>query len=916
MAFVAQYHGITRPDAALRLETLSESKPLIRASDDSPSETWQQRARRLLASVQAHLWGPEGDRARAYLHRDRGLTYATIRSWGLGYNPQDVWDDSGDWGLTGAKAVYIPRGIVIPCEISGVCWYVKVRLPRVDRKYLLIRGSKPALFGVDNVTGRLESTAAVFATEGEFDAMLLDQELRGRVCVVTMGSATTRVSPHWLWQLRDARQILVVYDRDPAGASGAQQWANISARVRTVQPLEGDDLTAMHMAGGNLQAWGQYHLSAAERARLVKHTDAGNAISRAHAYNPGETQSTPHGVLAAAATKATYATNAAFLDRAIPGAEVRVDPVVRAAKRAPRETVARPETTGDARSHAGPSVLLSPEDAIHRLGTAKTIGFDLETTGLDPHTDCIRLVSLATDHTACVIDAWAYPDWAHHLQPLLVDPQVTKVIHNAAFDLAFLLQAGIEPCNVVDTMIAAQLIDGGQNRQRAGWFTLQGVAERELKHHVDKSEQRSDWSVPSLTDEQIAYAAGDAGILPDLWRVLSGKIAGAGLAQVMALELATLPAIVWLTLNGAPIDTDGWRKCAEDATKRAGDAECQIIELAGRPLNPRSRDQVRKVLHEVGIKVESTADKVLAEFEGHHPIVAAIRNYRQASKLAQTYGIKFLQHVNPATGRIHPHYKQIGAATGRMACSKPNLQNIPADANYRGCFRAPPGRVLVRADLKLIELRIAAELSGDRRMIDALNNGADLHRLTAAALFEKEAEAITPSERAFGKTVNFGMLFGQGPQGLMMAAKEQGQDITKADARRLQERSARAWPALNRWQRQQMRSKVAVIRLPSGRIRRIDASAPATVRANTPVQGTAADGFKAGLARLLETRGRYPTALPVLAVHDELVVECDEADAEGVALWVEECLRLGMGRFLQSVDVHVEKIVSKSWGGD
>jgi DNA polymerase-1 len=330
-------------------------------------------------------------------------------------------------------------------------------------------------------------------------------------------------------------------------------------------------------------------------------------------------------------------------------------------------------------------------------------------------------------------------------------------------------------------------------------------------------------------------------------------------------------------------------------------------------INWNSPQQVKQVLASLGVVVESTAEVALTAVVTQHPLVPKLLAYREASKLATTYGRDFVKHVHAQTGRIHAEYRQIGADTGRMACSRPNLQQVPHDPSYRACFRPADGRVLVKADLSLIELCVAAELSGDQRMIAAITNGEDLHRLTAAALFGKVADHVTREERAFGKAVNFGTLYGQGRKGLMALAGRQGLALSEADARAFQRRFAQAWPELIAWQRRQMAGTSALVHTASGRVRRLAADERGTVRANTPVQGTAADGFKVALARLWETRAQCPSGVPVLAVHDELVIECNVDEVEAAVTWVTDALQTGMQRYLKRVPVRVEVKVAPSW---
>jgi DNA polymerase-1 len=315
------------------------------------------------------------------------------------------------------------------------------------------------------------------------------------------------------------------------------------------------------------------------------------------------------------------------------------------------------------------------------------------------------------------------------------------------------------------------------------------------------------------------------------------------------------------------------------------------------------------------VSVPNVQEGTLRQVTHAHPVVALLLAHKEASKRASTYGDGYLATVHPATGRIHADYHQIGAETGRMACARPNLQNIPRDPAYRACVCPGPGRVVVKADLALIELCAAAELAGDTRMLEAIRTGQDLHRLTAAAVFAKAPEAVTTAERAVGKTVNFGTLYGQGLRGLIDAAHKHGLTLSEAEARSIQQRFAAAWPELAAWRDRQMHDTTPIIRTPSGRIRRLDPDVPGTVRVNTPIQGLAADGFKAAVSELWATRHRCPTALPILAVHDELVIECDASDADIAATWLRDCLETGMRRFLKRAPVRVEVTVARDWRG-
>lgn len=554
------------------------------------------------------------------------------------------------------------------------------------------------------------------------------------------------------------------------------------------------------------------------------------------------------------------------------------------------------------------------------LTNERVLGCDLETTSLDPHSGDLRLLTLAARDAAAgatvafVVDCRALPRWAETLGPLLADPNRLTLWHNAVFDLTWLLARGVAVGAPWDTLLAAQVVNGGVPRQR-GYFSLAAVTERELGVTLDKTEQAGDWSSATLTNDQLHYAARDAAVLLELHTRQRALLVAEGLWEAAHLEFGAVPAVAWLELTGAPFDAECWVRLSDDAMAaklRAEDDTRALLEDAG--LNLDSPLQVKRALAARGVELGSVDEEALLAVAADQSVARALIAYRTAGKLAGTYGVGVLAHLHPRTGRIHASYRQIGAATGRMACSGPNLQNIPRDPRYRACFRPTAGRLLVKADLSLVELCVAAAISRDDRLTAAIVEGQDLHRLTAAALFGVPPEAVTREQRAFGKAVNFGTLYGQGLRGLVETARGHGLTLTDAEARRIQRRFAQAWPGLAGWRSRQLRDRSLTVRTLSGRVRRLDRSAPGTVRANTPIQGTAADGFKAALSLLWTTRGRFPTAVPALVVHDELVVECDTADGEGVAAWVSGCLSDGMASVI-NVPLRVDVTIARDWSG-
>jgi DNA polymerase-1 len=296
-----------------------------------------------------------------------------------------------------------------------------------------------------------------------------------------------------------------------------------------------------------------------------------------------------------------------------------------------------------------------------------------------------------------------------------------------------------------------------------------------------------------------------------------------------------------------------------------------------------------------------------------HPLAELLRRYRLARKRGNTYGADWLPHV-AADGRVYPGWRQIGATSGRMSCSGPNMQQLPR-GDYRRCVAAPAGRVLVKADYSQIELRIAAKASGDKALLEAYRRGDDLHTLTARRVLG--IEDVTREHRQLAKALNFGLLYGMGAWGLRRYAKGQyGLDLTEAEAGRYRAAFFKTYPGLAAWHCRVRSRRTTETRTLSGRRRQLQADTPDTQRLNTPVQGTGADGLKLALALLWERRDQAPGAVPVLAVHDEIVVEADADRADAATAWLKAAMTEAMAPLIEPVPVEVEVTVARTWSGD
>src|SRR5215211_4036971 len=461
------------------------------------------------------------------------------------------------------------------------------------------------------------------------------------------------------------------------------------------------------------------------------------------------------------------------------------------------------------------------------------------------------------------------------------------------------------------------------NRKQKVSHKLGDVIWRELGVQLVKEHQASHWG-GELTPDMLLYAAEDSRVLLHLVDALGPKIREANLHKVADIECRALPAITWMANAGVPFDSEGWRSCLDDKEAALRRLKANLDELAPDPpgsegWNWNSPKQVIEAFRLLGVKLADTKRETLSRYE--HPLAKALLEYRKTSKLVSTYGPNLLKFVEG--GRIYGSWWQNGAGTGRMASSSPNLQNFPPEV--RRYVKAPAGRVLVVADYSQIELRIAAKIAGEERMLAAFASGEDIHTITARSLTGREE--VTKQERKLAKAVNFGLLYGMSPGGLRNYARASyGVEMTKKEAERYWREYFETYPGLRAWHdrehRQLKKHGSTETRTLTGRRR--SGVMKLTERLNSPVQGTGADGLKLALALLYERREECPGAVPILAVHDEIVVEADVRDqAKDVEGWLEKAMVAGMDEILNSgldtdhperVPVKVDVQVLNSWG--
>jgi DNA polymerase I len=562
-----------------------------------------------------------------------------------------------------------------------------------------------------------------------------------------------------------------------------------------------------------------------------------------------------------------------------------------------------------------------------QLSAQPFIGFDSETTGLDPHTAKPRLLQLAMPRESFIIDLIHFaPAQLQPILALLAADQPIKLAHNAKFDAKFLLKhfdTRLGAC--FDTYLASQLISAGNESDRHG---LGSVVRHYLGMQLDKEAQLSDWS-RDLSTYQLEYAARDAAVLLPLRERLQDKLEQMELTRVAQLEFGCVISIAAMELAGVYLDAEQWRllvrsirsqyEIVADELRRELAAGFPQMSLFDTPpnINLDSPQQVLEALQRLGINIETTREWQLQRLAATHPVIGTLLQYRHLSKSLSSYGEGMLNFINPATGRIHAEFRQIGTPSGRLATSSPSLQQIPHDVEHRSCFRAPAGRKLVVADYSQIEMRILADFSQDKALLQAFESGADLHRTTSAQMLGLPLNQVSPQQREAAKRLNYGLVYGMGAEGL---AGQINSSVKEAEG--LIERYFRAYSGVAQWLHQaaeqavrERRSRTASGRLWIYNFDTSDRSQLAALRRvgkNTPIQGSASDIFKRAMTLMDAALLPYDAQI-INSIHDELVVECAAEIAEEVKAIVAQTMVAAGREFLQRVPVEVEAVIADAW---
>lgn len=585
---------------------------------------------------------------------------------------------------------------------------------------------------------------------------------------------------------------------------------------------------------------------------------------------------------------------------------------------APAHHAETPSVAPDARHYTTLTDLASLQAWIHRLRAAPVVSFDTETTSLDPlHAKLVGLSFSLTPGEA------AYLPLMHRdaggllpqqldlatalaeLKPWLEDPHCKKLGQNLKYDRHVLANHGLTLAGVVDdTLLASYVLESHLTHN------MDDLAERHLGVSTVSYEAICGKGAKQIGFDEVDiatashYASEDADITLRLAHTFAPQLHGALDDVYRRIELPTAEVLFTMERTGVLIDREELARQSHDIGLRIQGLENRVYELAGQPFNLNSPKQLQEILFgKLGISSKglkktptgaiSVNEDTLEKLAADHPLPKLLLEYRGLAKLKSTYTDKLPTMINPDTGRVHTHYSQAVAVTGRLASSEPNLQNIPVRTEegrrVRKAFIAPPGCQIVSADYSQIELRIMAHLSDDPRLLQAFADGEDIHRATAAEVFAVPLAEVNSQQRRYAKTINFGLIYGMSAFGLAAQL-----EIERSAAQGFIDRYFARYPGVADYMartREQAREQGYVETVFGRRLWLPDIHAASTMKRqgaeraaiNAPMQGTAADLIKLAMIAVqgwLDSSGLHSRL--IMQVHDELVLEVPDAELETV----------------------------------
>jgi len=570
-----------------------------------------------------------------------------------------------------------------------------------------------------------------------------------------------------------------------------------------------------------------------------------------------------------------------------------------------------------------------------QLLQAERFCFDLETTGLDESScEVLGLAFSINPQQAYYVpikQAGELAAWQ-----AAFDSKALKIGHNLKYDLLVLRWQGIKVQGpFFDTMLAHALLSPGIGQ------SMDNLAEKYLQYRTIKLQDIAEGKGKNLdvaaVDTEVLgnYACEDADITLQLYHLLAPLIEQKQLQQVCyEIEMPLIEVLVDMQHAGISLDPQVLQMASTEAGEELLQLEQQIYHLADEQFNLNSPSQLGVILFDklrllnkpkktkTGKYVTDEAS--LQELVHAHPIVDLILRWRELNKLKSTYLDALPRHINPRDARIHTSYQQLVTVTGRLASSNPNLQNIPiktaAGRNIRRAFVAKNSDyVLISADYSQIELRVMAAIANDKAMLDAFRQGRDIHRETAASLYQIAQDEVSEEMRRQAKTVNFSIIYGVSAFGL---AQRLG--VSRQLAARFIDAYFATYSGVREWIEELTRSAAdkGYVTTLCGRRRELAelSSQNKTIRQgaerqaiNTPIQGTAADMMKLAMLRISECikQQRFDARL-LLQIHDEVIVEVHKSQAEELRKLIVECMQQAL-QLPHGMPVAVEAKCADNW---
>jgi DNA polymerase-1 len=612
------------------------------------------------------------------------------------------------------------------------------------------------------------------------------------------------------------------------------------------------------------------------------------------------------------------------------------------------------DTHSDPHVHVTASTPAAVDQLVRDLEEADEIAFDLETTSLSPlEADIVGMSfswkpgeatyvpALETPAKGVTFSLFAFElDFKAQLQklrPILEDASRKKGGQNVKYDMLVLSRYGVDVRGITfDTLLESYLLDPSARVRNLDELALRYLGYKKIPTEaVIGAAGKKQRTMDNVLEREVAaYASEDADITLRLHKLFGPQIAEQGMESLYrTVELPLMHVLLKLEKTGVKVDTSVLRGLATEFDAKLATLEREVHALAGEAFNIGSPKQLAYILFDkleidkkAGVRAKktmsgaaSTDEEVLERLAEHHDLPAKILEYRSFQKLKGTYVDALPTLVNKKTGRVHTSFNQAVAATGRLSSSDPNLQNIPIRTpegkRIRGAFVAgEPGWLILSADYSQVELRLLAHLSGDEGLREAFRQGADIHRATAARIFDLAPEAVTSELRGRAKVINFGIIYGMGPERL---ARETG--MPYGEALDFIKAYFAKYPAVKTYLDTQIdharKKGFAETVLGRKRLlpeiystnRQIQRTAE-RMATNTPIQGSAADLIKVAMIRIdrrLEVE-KLPARM-LLQVHDELVFEVEGGREEDLAKLVTE-------EMAGAVELTVPLKVDVGWG--